>query len=176
MSPHATPSEVLRTRFVIISLQVIVPMVREAVCDLTAMGWVIILYDCLIQAHTSSSILVFYQYYKPTGVSSPPHVDLTRIAILSTCSIRRSGIPIPAVVCDLTAMGWVTVLNNRLLRLGRIQLREEVLDIQMDCIRPSNLSKIVSTSDTEKVCQGWFFKYIIKIAHTISYGQAGWRY
>ena len=103
VSPQATPSEVLRTRFVII--RPIVPMVREAVCDLTAMGWVIILYDCLIQAHTSSSILVFYQYYKPTGVSSPPHVDLTRIAILSTCSIRRSGIPIPAVVCDLTAMG-----------------------------------------------------------------------
>ena len=108
--------------------------------------------------NTSSlaSILVFYHYYKPTGVSSPPHVDLTRIAILSTCSIRRSGIPIPAVVCDLTAMGWVTVLNNRLLRLGRIQLRVEDLVIQMDCIRPSNLSKIVSISDTAKVCQGWF--------------------
>ena len=25
----------------------------QAVCDLTAMGWVIILYDCLIQAHIS---------------------------------------------------------------------------------------------------------------------------
>ena len=137
----------LRTQFLIFR------PILEAVCDLTAMGWAIILYDCLIQArcclkrphHSLSQTLL-----------SPPLVDLTRIAILSTCSIRKSGIPIPAAVCDLTAMGWVAVLYNRLLRLGRIQSREAELDVQMNCIRPSDLSEIISTSDTAKVCQGWF--------------------
>ena len=123
---------------------------QTVVCDLTAMGWIIILYDCLIQAQC---------YLKQL------QCDLTAMGWVIILYDRLILIqPLCSqVVCDLTAIGWVIALYNRLLRLGRNRSREEEpdIDVQLDCIRrPSDFSEIVSRSSTSgsaKVCpsQGW---------------------